>query len=111
MTKFKSIQETVELDEPMFIKAGMVGVKVKPQNKNFFTLEELQKIVGGYIQVVYLKNHIDKNGTPLALVCNEDGKDNDLLTNYHATMFWEYSYGETDVMVGDILVTPQRFLN
>ena len=111
MTKFKKIQEAVELDEPMFIKAGMVGVEVKPQNKNFFTLEELQKIVGGYIQVVYLKNHVDKNGTPLALVCNEDGKDLCLSANKHATMFWEHSYGKTDVMVGDILITPQRFLN
>jgi hypothetical protein len=111
MIEFKSSDEIVMLDEPMFIKAGTVGVKVNPQNENFFTLEELQKIVGGYIQVVYLKNHADKNGTPLALVCNEEGKIEDLLANYHATLIWEHSYGKTDVMVGDILVTPQRFLN
>ena len=107
--------EITVLDEPMFIKTGMIGVKVEPQNKNFFTLEEMQKIVGGMIQIVYLKNHVDKDGTPLALVCNENGKimydENEMPINKHATLFWEQSYGATDYMVGDVLITPQRYLN
>tara|TARA_R110001632_G_C11210121_1_gene404256 strand:- start:47 stop:382 length:336 start_codon:yes stop_codon:yes gene_type:complete len=101
----------VTMSNPLFIKAGMEGVEVMPQNKNFFQLEELQKIVGGYIQIIYLKKHLDSNGTPLALICNENGKYEDLLTNYHATLIWEANYGASDVMVGDILITPQKFLN
>ena len=81
----------VTMSNPLFIKAGMEGVEVMPQNKNFFQLEELQKIVGGYIQIIYLKKH--------------------LLSNYHATLIWEANYGASDVMVGDILITPQKFLN
>ena len=111
----KLMSNVTVLDEPMFIKEGMIGVKVMPQNKNYFTLDELQKIVGGIVQIVYLKNHVDKDGTPLALLCNENGKGmykaGELSINKHATLFWEQSYGSTDFMVGDILVTPQRYLN
>ncbi len=39
------------------------------------TLEELQAIVGGYIQAIYPFDD------PVALVCNEEGKLNDLPSN------------------------------
>jgi hypothetical protein len=111
MKKNPKEKNCVTMPNPLFIKAGMVGVEVMPQNKNFFQIEELQKIVGGHIQIIYLKKYIDSNGNPLALICNENGKHEDLITNYHATLIWEANYGKTDVMVGDILITPQKFLN
>lgn len=41
--------------------------EVQPKNGKFFELEELQKIVGGYIEIIYLKKG-------LLMVINEDGK-------------------------------------
>lgn len=104
-------KNSVTMSNPVFIKAGMEAVEVMPQNKNFFQLEELQKIVGGYIQIIYLKKHLDSNGNPLALICNENGKNEKLIRNYHATLIWEANYGRSDYMVGDILITPQKYLN
>jgi len=41
--------------------------QVNPENGKFFKLKELQSIVGGYIECLYLKDN-------MTMVVNEEGK-------------------------------------
>lgn len=52
------------------IKADGTKKTIQPQNGTDFSLEELQKYVDGYIEVVYLRNQEDE-----IMVINEDGKE------------------------------------
>lgn len=52
------------------IKADGTKKEIQPQNGTDFSLEELQKYVDGYIQVIPLRNQEDE-----ILVINEDGKE------------------------------------
>lgn len=52
------------------IKADGTKKEIQPQNGTDFSLEELQKYVDGYIQVIPLRNQEDE-----ILVINEDGKN------------------------------------
>ena len=68
------------------------------------TLEEMQKIVGGYIEIAY-----DDGKTQI--ICNEEGKLLGLPNNTEATKIWwdilrENSFYEhhNDVLVGDVLI-------
>ena len=71
-----------------------------------FSLEELQEIVGGYIQVVRIP--IDAEGTEWIMVLNEEGKLKGLPFNEEATKL--YQHGEVDPIVGTVLVCPSRML-
>lgn len=51
------------------IKADGTQKEIQPQNGTDFCLEELQKYVDGYIQVIALRNQEDE-----ILVINEDGE-------------------------------------
>jgi len=69
--------------------------EVQPENGKTFELEQLSKIVGGYIEVVYIPGRL--------IVCNEEGKLNGLPYNANATA--EFSrYLPGDFLVGNILV-------
>lgn len=68
---------------------------VKPKNNKDFSLEELQKIIGGHIQIVKTKRG-------KLMVINEEGKLLRLQKNRKATDLYEY--GGTDIIVGDVLV-------
>ena len=48
------------------------NIKFVPLEEN--TLEQLQDIVGGYIEMPYLATEIEKHG--MQIVCNEEGKYN-----------------------------------
>ena len=68
------------------------------------TLEEMQKIVGGSIEIVYDDGNMQ-------IICNEEGKILGLPYNEKATLLWwdtlrQNSYYEhhNDKLVGDILV-------
>ena len=65
-----------------------------------FTLPELQALVGGYIEMVYLTNR-------KILVCNEDGKLTGLPYNPNATVYVR-SNGLADIIVGDVLIVNRR---
>ena len=78
------------------IMANGLTKDIEPKNGSDFQLEELQEIVGGYIEVIYLNG----NGGRL-MVCNEEGKLNGLPYNEKAT--WLYGHGN-DHVVGDVLV-------
>lgn len=78
-------------------KADGTITEVSPANGTDFQLEELQKIVGGYIEIVgLLDNEI--------MVINEEGKLADLPVNEKATEFYIEANGFDDYIVGDVLV-------
>lgn len=79
------------------IKTNGETIDVKPKNGKDFKLRELQAIVDGYIEIVWLPN--DK-----IMVVNEDGKLRGLETNVEATRIYYNVFGYTDIIVGDVLI-------
>lgn len=73
-------------------------------NDDKLTLEYMQKVVGGYIEIVPLQDG-------RLLVCNEEGKIQGLPENKHATMIWEESYGKTDIIMGNVIITNEKELD
>jgi hypothetical protein len=76
-----------------WIKADGTEVTVKPLHGKTFTLEELQKYVGGFIELVYTND-----GKEMYL--NEEGKLKCLPVNRTASLL----YMGDDLIVGDVLV-------
>jgi hypothetical protein len=62
---------------------------------------ELQKLVGGYVQVIALRGQF----AGYELWLNEEGKLMNLPFNTVATLIWEECYGRTDVVVGNAVIT------
>lgn len=73
-----------------------------------FELEELQKIVGGYIEMHPLGYLPD--GSAMCMILNEEGKLLNLPVNGKATELWWMIYGPTDTIYGDVLVCRQEEL-
>lgn len=65
------------------------------------SLEFLQSFVGGWVQVVPLAGSL----SGMSMWLNEEGKFSDLPVNELATAIWEDSYGKTDFIVGNVLIT------
>jgi hypothetical protein len=63
------------------------------------TLKELQKMVGGYIQIVETKGK--------QIIMDEEGKLKDKPLNEEATELWGVDY---DVIVGDAVVLSNKAL-
>lgn len=72
-------------------------VDIEPKNGKDFQLEELNKIVGGYIELVTLPN--DE-----FMVVNEEGKIRELPVNDNATEIYQRKIGCWDYIVGDCLI-------
>ena len=70
--------------------------EISPDNKRDFSLEELQRIVHGYIELI----HLPKNRL---MIINEEGKLKGLPVNILATRE-VLSHGFNDVIVGDVLI-------
>ena len=79
------------------IKANGEKIEVSPNNGNDFKLEELQSIVDGYIEIVWMPNNE-------IMVVNEDGKLRDLPVNQEATKIYQEIFGFNDMIVGDVLL-------
>lgn len=80
------------------IKTDGTCQPVQPANGTDFTLEEMQAIVGGDIELVYL------NDTEI-MVVNEEGKIDNLDDNRAATLVFRKNYPDSDdYIVGDVLV-------
>ena len=87
-------------DQQAFIyQANGEIIPIMPKNNSLFTLQELQDIVKGYIEVVYLKDG-------RLMIINEEGKLNDLAPNPQATKLYNIDY-----IVGDVLVTPKKYID
>jgi len=70
--------------------------KVDELAVDFSSLEDTQKLVGGLLQV------IDFSPT-LSAWMNEEGKLMQLPVNLSATKVWEFFFGFSDVLCGDVL--------
>lgn len=62
------------------------------------SLSKMQAVVDGYVQCVDLTEQV-------SLWCNEEGKMNGLPVNRVGTSMWIEQYGETDIIVGNIVLT------
>ena len=82
--------------ERKIIKADGAVVDYPPQGRGY-TLEELQKAVGGYFELVHVGSHL--------MVVNEEGKPKGLPFNLLASEL----YGNPDdLIVGDVLVCRDK---
>lgn len=84
------------------IKTSGERIPVKPENGTDFELHEMQTIVGGWIEVVYLRDG-------RIMVVNEEGKVNRLEPNIVATNLL-LAQGGWDMVVGDVLVCDASML-
>lgn len=77
---------------------------VRPANGPAFSLPELQKIVAGYIEAVYLR----MSGERVIMFVNEDGRRLELPVNGYATFlvrqFADPPHAPDVVIVGDAIV-------
>lgn len=71
--------------------------KALPMEKTDY--EAVSKAVGGYIEHITLAGKFEG----FAMYLNEEGKLNGLPMNKAATAIWEMCYGQTDVLVGDVV--------
>jgi hypothetical protein len=79
------------------IKSSGEVIETKPNNGTDFSLEELQAIVGGYIEVVSLRDG-------RLIVCDEEGKLKGKDFNTRATYILQAAMPTHDFVVGDVLV-------
>lgn len=80
--------------------------KVAPKNGKDFDLQELQNIVGGYIELIYLRDK-EGNRTDNVIVANECGKlDGRFKLNETATLMakFENAIDAYDSICGDVLL-------
>lgn len=78
------------------------NIEDKSFKKKNVTLKEMQEVVGGYIEFLYLKDN-------LVMVVNEDGKIVDLPFNAKATELIKEN-NINDNIVGDVLVINKNLI-
>lgn len=76
-------------------------IPILPNNNKHFNLSELQSIVEGYIEIVYLKDG-------RLMIINEEGKFG-LTRNQEATKLFNSRNG--DYISGNVLVTTKNFIH
>lgn len=81
----------------MIIRSNFTSEQVTPANGTNFSLEELQAIVGGYIELVQLPQDME-------MYCNEEGKLKGLPYNSVATALTRKVLAASDEIVGDVIV-------
>ena len=79
------------------IKTDGSVIDITPKNGTDFKLKELNDIVGGYVEIVYL----NESGI---MVLNEEGKLLDLPINDRATIIFQAMTDIDDFIVGDVLI-------
>ncbi len=79
------------------IKTDGTRMDAVPANGTDFSLEEMQKIVGGLVEIIDLDE--DK-----CIVLNEEGKIDDLPFNEEATKIFRSYFKTGDYIVGDVLI-------
>lgn len=85
------------------IKTDGNQYEILPANGKVFKLAELQKIVGGYIEILFLDNN-------MCMVLNEEGKLNNLPFNQTASSIAKDN-GICDYIVGDVLMCQSKMIN
>jgi hypothetical protein len=77
---------------------GEVAVAEMPSETEY---NFLNTSVGGWIEMVRLERELEG----VILWVNEEGKIDGLPYNDLATLVWEMSYGQTDIIVGNAVLT------
>jgi hypothetical protein len=85
----------------VFVIHAGEGVTFGEEALEEITLDYLQEKVGGWVQAVPLDGVL----SGLTLWMNEEGKFSDLPLNEIATGLWEVSYGATDFIAGNAILT------
>lgn len=88
----------------IIIKTTGETIEVKPKNGTDFQLEELQEVVGGYIEIL----HIYRTGE--VMVVNEEGRLENLPWNEKATIYAKMNNAifPNDYIVGNVLVCDNK---
>jgi hypothetical protein len=87
-------------DEVKAVAIDVLGRKARLSFTNETSLETLQEVVGGYVEA------IDLPMLGLTMWCNEEAKlIGTYLPNYFATKLWQTHYGDTDVIMGNVVLT------
>jgi hypothetical protein len=87
----------------ILIKPDGSKEQIEPASGKYFTLEEMQGYVGGYIEKIY-----DRSGR--IIIGNEEGKLHNLPVNSVATNMWAPVNESFDVLVGNILfLNPEEW--
>lgn len=77
---------------------------ITPKSDNEFMLDELQQFVGGFIQIINLKEPITINGIKYSIaVVDEDGKYKNYRINTAATQYAKNELFDGDFLVGDVI--------
>ena len=96
-----------DLPRALLYKTDYSVEEIQPANGRYFKLEEMQKYVGGLIEIIPL----DGEGLEdKLLVVNEEGKLINLPFNLFATVEWEKYYGQTDYVSGDAIICHPKFI-
>lgn len=99
----------------MIVRSNGSMEVVEPKNGIYFSLEEMQKIVGGHIEICEVHDDIKKDiDEPVMMVIDEEGKLKSKPVNWSATAIYKYSMvGDVlvDVVVGDVLIALNSELN
>ena len=93
--------------QALLYKSDFSVEEIKPAKGRYFKLEEMQKYVGGLIEIIPL------DGAGLEgklLVVNEEGKLINLPFNFLATVEWVKYYGDTDFVSGDAIICDPKFI-
>jgi hypothetical protein len=102
----KKIKMNFKLDLTDMVKGTVYKSNGKIEDKSFskknVTLKEMQEVVGGYIEFLYLKNN-------LVMIVNEEGKMIGLPYNPKATLLVQEN-NINDIIVGDVLVVNQKLI-
>ena len=86
------------------IKSDGIEIEVIPENGEDFSLEEMQKIVGGYVEI------IGCNDQNFVCILNEECKIQELPLNEKATALVNKIISPIDFIVGDVLVAELKYI-
>ena len=98
------IEAKNKLTTSVIYRADGLKEPISPKNGKNFQLEELQEIVGGYIEIIHLPT-LEKK-----MVMNEDGKAMELPINRLATEILRDAYATSDIVVGDVLICDNKLM-
>jgi hypothetical protein len=94
------------------IKPDGTVEELTPASGKLFSLEELQKAVGGYLELVRMGKPVNIAGVKyIQCFVNEDGKRLNLESNYEATKLWLLTlkpHQRIDHLVGNVVFFTDR---
>ena len=93
----------------VLLKTDGSRANLKPRNGRYWKVEELQHLVGGTFDLIKLKTSFFSLSDDYYLVINDNGKLEGLPMNFEPSNLYR-RYVEDDLIVGDALVSPAKFI-